>query len=153
MTYVDRIRKEKLNIFHIQKELREMIESKDWTSKFCHNENDKMCTYTESLSALKRKVHLSEVGYVSSVFSEDLALGLINNCLAENIAHIANFLLIDDSSIELMGMTDSEIGYIVKKYKTIEESSYVILSIRKNDKPCNNHSGFFVEYIYPVKLS
>ena len=153
MTYVDRIKKEKINVFQTQKDLKHFLESNTWTSYFCHCSEDRMQSYTDSLKNMKRRVLLSEVGFMSSVFSEDLALCLIKSCLAHNIPHIAKFLLSEDTSIELMGMTDSSVGYIVNKDKSVKESSNVIISVRKNNKPCRNSSGFFVEYIYPIKLS
>ena len=154
MTYVDKIIKDKLNLFQIQKDLKEMLESNIWTSHFCHSSNDKMQSYSDGLENMKRRVNLSEIGYMSSVFSEDLALCLIKSCLEDNIFHIAKFLLSDDTSMELMGMmTDGSVGYIVNRDRTVEESSMVIISVRKNDKPCRNTSGFYVQYIYPVKIS
>ena len=154
MTYLDKIKKENLNLFQIQKDLKQMLESKTWTSAFCHCEKDLMRNYTESLSRLKRRVNLSEIGYMSSVYSEDLALVLIKSCLEDNISHVAKFLLSEDTSMELMGMMlDGPVGYIVNKDKSVEEVSSIIISIRKNDKPCQNSSGFFIDYIYPINLS
>ena len=89
MTYVDKIIKDKLNLFQIQKDLKEMLESNIWTSHFCHSSNDKMQSYSDGLENMKRRVNLSEIGYMSSVFSEDLALCLIKSCLEDNIFHIA----------------------------------------------------------------
>ncbi len=154
MTYTDKIRKQSLNLLQIQNELKKMLDSRDWTSHFCHSSKDKMQSYSDSLQNMKRRVHLSEIGYISTVFSEDLALMLIKSCLEDNISHIAKFLISEETSIELMGMMmDMNVGYIVNRDQTIQEVSTVIISIRKNDKPCHNSSGFMVEYIYPVKLS
>ena len=154
MTYLNRIKKEKLSVIQIQKDLKHMLESKEWTSSFCHCEKDQMRSYSESLSLLKRRVHLSEISYMSSIYSEDLALVLIKSCLEDNISHIARFLISDDSSLELMGMMlDGNVGYIVNKDKSVEEVSSIIISVRKNDIPCQNSSGFMVDYIYPIKLS
>ena len=50
MTYLDKIQKEKLNVFQIQKDLKQMIESNCWTSFVCHDHKDQMCSYSESLS-------------------------------------------------------------------------------------------------------
>ena len=152
MTYLDKIQKEKLNVFQIQKDLKQMLGSKDWTSHFCHSSKDKMQSYSDSLQNMKRRVHLSEIGYVSTVFSEDLALTLIKSCLEDNLKYVSNFLLSNDTSMELMGMMDMNVGYIVNRDQTIQEVSTVIISIRKNDKPCRNSSGFYVEYAYPVRL-
>ncbi len=153
MTYADKIRKENLNLLQIQRDLREMLDSHTWTSHFCHCSNDKMQSYTDSLQNMKRRVNLSEIGYMSSVYSEDLALCLIKSCLDDNLYHIANFLLSEETSMELMGMmTDGPVGYIVNRDRSVQEVSTVIISIRKSDKPCRNTSGFFVGYIYPIKM-
>ena len=57
-------------------------------------------------------------------------------------------------AMELVGMmSDMNVGYIVNRDRTVQEVSTVIISIRKNDKPCHNNSGFMVEYVYPVKIS
>lgn len=154
MTYLDKIRKQNLNLLQIQNDLKKMLDSRDWTSYFCHCSKDHIQSYTDSLQNMKRRVSISEIGYMPSVFSEDLALCLIKSCLDDNIPHIASFLCSSDTSMELMGlMTDGSIGYIVNRDRKVEEVSSVIISIRKNDKPCQNSSGFMVEYIYPVKLS
>ena len=153
MTYLDRIKKDKINIFQIQKDLKKMLESNVWTSHFCHCSQDHIQSYTDSLKTMKQRVAFSEAGYMSSIYSEDLALCLIKSCLDDNLSHIANFLLSDDTSMELMGlMTDGPVGYIVNRKRAVEEVSSVIISIRKNDKPCRNSSGFYVEYAYPVRL-
>ena len=154
MTYLDKIKKEKLNLFQVQNDLIQMLSDKSWTSMFCHDEKDTVCIYTDSLQNMKKRVHLSEIGYVSSVYAEDLALVLIKSCLEDNVSHIARFLLSEDSSMELMGMMlDGPVGYVVNKDKSVQDASSIIVSVRKNDKPCKNSSGFFVEYVYPIKIS
>ncbi len=127
-----------------------MIESPVWTSLFCHDSQDFMCSYTESLNSLKQLIRISECKFVSSVYSEELALDLIKDAIQENIPYIAQWIISDDSSMQLMGFCDN-VGYVVYKDKSIDDTAnYVVISLRKNEKPCRNSSGFYVEFIYPI---
>ncbi len=150
MTYIDKCLKEKRSITQIQDDLKAMIESHVWTSHFCHNSKDFMCSYSDSLNSLKHMIRLSKCQFVSSVYSEDLALDLVKDALQENIPYIAQWILSNDSSMQLMGFCDN-VGYVVYQDKSVDENaSYVLVSLRKNEKPCRNSSGFYVEFIYPI---
>lgn len=127
-----------------------MIESPVWTSLFCHNSQDFICSYSVSLNYLKNLIRISTSKFVSTVYSEELALDLIKDAIRENIQLIAQWILSDESSMQLMGFCDN-VGYVVYKDKRIDDAAnYVVISFRKNDAPCRNSSGFYVEFIYPV---
>lgn len=149
---IQKWKNDKTPLFVVVAELKQMLTDKRWTEHFLCSETGDIQSYTSSLKYMFETVHLSRCGYASSIFSEDLALQLIKDALNENIEHIAKWLILEEStSMNIMIIADNEIGTIVYKDQSIDETvQYALMCLRKCDIPSRNTSGFYVEFIFPI---
>ena len=150
-TKIQEWHKNKATLPDVIADLKKMLEDKCWNSFFTHDESDNGVIYTSSKKYMLETVRLSHCGYASSVFSESLALQLINDALNENVEHIARWLLFSsDSSMSVMIFGDGPLGMVVFDDRSTTEVQYVLMCLRKCEAPCHNSSGFFVEFLIPV---
>ena len=152
-TFLQEWYRNKATINDVIKDLQGMLNDRCWTIFFTHNNFDNPISYTSSLCYMRKTVHLSNCGYASSIYSEDLALRLIKDALTENITNIAKWLLDrNESEMNIFIFADGPIGQAVfkKDYTINDEISHALMLLKKIDGVCNNASGFMVEYIFPV---
>ncbi len=156
MTKLKKWQKDNTPIPKIIVELKNMVLDKYWDTYFLIGDNGEHQIYTSTLDYMYKTVHLSRCGYASTIYSEDLALQLIRDALSENIEHIARWIKSDESSMQMMIFGSSGIGsilYYKDRDRCLDENaSYAVMCMRKNDIPCKNASGFFVEFLYPVDI-
>lgn len=157
MTKIQKWQKDNASVIQIIAELKNMVSDKYWDTYFTKGDRGEQVAYTSSLDYMYRTVHLSHCGYASTIYSEDLALQLIRDALYENVEHIARWIKSNDTSMQIMIFGSPEpIGSILyykdRERRLDESASYAVMCLRKNDIPCKNASGFFVEFLYPIDI-
>ncbi len=152
MTLLQKWIEKDCSVPNIERKIRKLVNNKGWTNIFCRTQEDMLVSYTKSNLQLKRELKTTKLPYVSSVFNEELALGLLRDTIQIYALHISAWLK-DDTEPEINFLVSSEkpIGKVVFQDDFTEKvTSSAMMTIRKCTDDCMNCSGFYVEEITTI---
>lgn len=136
----------------IERKIRKLVCGKSWTNIFCRTPEDILVSYTKSNLQLRRELKSTKSPYVSSIFNEELALGLIRDTIQIYALHISAWLKDEaEPEINFLVSSDVPIGKVVFQNDFTETvTSSALMTVRKCTDDCMNCSGFYIEGITAI---
>ena len=136
---------------NIAREIQKLALSDGWTNIFCRDKEGGLISYTYSKKQMSDKMKNNKKQYVSTVYNEQMALGIIRYAVALYAEHIAVWMLNSDAPMcFLVAHNDGPIGTVYTDADKTVATRCTMITIKKSDLPCNNRSGFYVESLIPV---
>ena len=136
---------------NIARKIQKLSLSDGWTNIFCRDKNGELISYTYSKKQMSERLKNPSKQYVSTVYNEQMALGIIRHAMVLYAEHIAVWMLNSDAPLcFLVAHDDGPIGTIYTDTNQTIATRCAMVTVKKSDLPCNNRSGFHVELLIPV---
>lgn len=136
---------------NIARKIQKLAQSDGWTNIFCRDKEGGLISYTYSKKQMSDKLKSNKKQYVSTVYNEQMALGIIRHAMVLYAEHIAVWMLNSDAPLcFLVAHDDGPIGKVYSEGEKNVATRCAMITIKKSDLPCTNRSGFYVESLIPV---